>query len=71
MQTINLDFQNNGYDRMMIDNDKMKPHSMFIKTVKFGGMKKNEESRFDQSGNIIDKKQKKNFHVSYVDEISK
>ena len=36
-----------NYERLMIDNDKMKPHSMFVKGVRFGGLKPATETRFD------------------------
>ena len=31
---------NRNYERLMLDSDKMKPHSMFVKGMKFGGLKK-------------------------------
>ena len=56
---------------MMIGDDKAKVHSMFIKGgLRFGGMRKQADSRFDQKGNIIAKKAK-NHHISFLDEISK
>jgi hypothetical protein len=35
------------YERMILSDDEMKPHSMFVKGVKFGGLKKTKETRFD------------------------
>ena len=59
-----------NYERMMLNDDEMKPHSMFVKGVKFGGLKKAKETRYDQNGNLIAKKSKQ-FHITFVDDISK
>jgi hypothetical protein len=32
---------------MILSDDEMKPHSMFVKGVKFGGLKKSKDTRFD------------------------
>lgn len=39
-ENISQNILNRNYDRMMLDDDKMKPHSMFVKGVRFGGLKK-------------------------------
>ena len=44
---------------------------MFIKGgLRFGGLRKQGENRFDQTGTLISKKVK-NHHISFVDDITK